>query len=131
MKLITQEVRRKLPPLRAQEHSGRDAVAYVKFFTPDSSWTWYALEGSAMVPAEGGEVTEVPLSESQPAKEQDVLFFGLVDGLEKELGYFRLSELREARGPMGLPIERDRGWGPKTLNEIAPELFRRKERRRS
>jgi hypothetical protein len=123
MKLITQEVRRKLPPLRAQEHSGKQAVAYAKFFTPDSGWTWYVLEGSALVANEAGEVTEVPLSESDPENERDVLFFGLVDGMEKELGYFRLSELREAWGPMGLPVERDRGWGPKTLEEIAPERY--------
>ena len=34
-------------------------------------------------------------------------FFGLVDGLEAELGYFWLSELTGVRGPLGLPIERD------------------------
>jgi hypothetical protein len=50
-------------------------------------------------------------------------FFGLVDGLEKELGYFSLSELQSVRGPLGLPIERDLYWRPKTLKEIAPELF--------
>ena len=30
-----------------------------------------------------------------------------VDGFEKELGYFSLRELESARGPLGLPIERD------------------------
>ena len=42
MKLMTQEVRRTLPPLYSQEELGGKAVAHVKFFTPDSSWTWYA-----------------------------------------------------------------------------------------
>lgn len=60
----------------------------VKFFTPDSSWTWYAVEGSQ-------------------TEDGDWEFLGLVDGLEKELGYFRLSELEEARGRMGLKVERD------------------------
>lgn len=41
MKLTPEEVRRGVPHLGAQEHLGRLAVAYVKFFTPDSSWTWY------------------------------------------------------------------------------------------
>jgi hypothetical protein len=57
-------------------------------------------------------------------KEVDFRFFGLVDGHEKELGYFLLSELEEVRGPMGLPIERDLYFKPKTLEEIAPEMFK-------
>jgi hypothetical protein len=36
------------------------------------------------------------------------MFFGLVVGLETELGYFTLNELESVRGPMGLKIERDR-----------------------
>ena len=57
-------------------------------------------------------------------REVDFRFFGLVDGHCKELGYFLLSELEEVRGPMGLPIERDLYWQPKTLEEIAPEMFK-------
>jgi len=101
MKLLTQQIRRKLPPLGSQEPLGPKAVAHVKFFTPDSNWTWYATEFDG----------------------QDT-FFGLVDGHEKELGNFSLSELHSARGPLGLAIERDLYWDPKTLEEIAPELFR-------
>jgi len=101
MKLLTQQIRRKLPPLGSQEPLGPKAVAHVKFFTPDSNWTWYATEFDG----------------------QDT-FFGLVDGLDKELGYFSLSELQSTRGPLGLAIERDLYWRPKTLEEIAPELFR-------
>jgi hypothetical protein len=59
----------------------------------------------------------------------DFHFFGLVDGHEKELGYVALSELESVRGPMGLPVERDLHWQPKTLEEIAPEMFRSDERR--
>jgi hypothetical protein len=100
MKLLTKEIRRKLPPLYSQDGKGGKAMAHVKFFTPDSSWTWYATEFDG----------------------QDT-FFGLVDGLDKELGYFSLAELEQVKGPMGLPIERDLHWHPKTLEEIAPELF--------
>ena len=103
MQLMTQEVRRKLPPLYSQENLGGEAIAYVKFFTPDNSWTWYTTAGSP----EG----------------DDFIFFGLVEGHEKELGYFSLKELESVRGPMGLPIERDLYWQPKTLAEIAPEMF--------
>ena len=111
MKLLTQEIRRQLPALYAQEGKGGKATALVKYFTPSSSWTWYVVEG------------EPVLDESQ--KEIDFQFFGLVDGHERELGYFNLSELESVRGPMGLPIERDLYWKPKTLEEIAPEMFQK------
>ena len=110
MKLLTKEIRKKLPPLYSQDSKGGKTVAYVKFFTPDSNWTWWATEGSPIKDKEGNEV--------------DFHFFGLVDGHFKELGYFNLSELEEVRGPLGLPIERDLYWEPKTLEEIAPEMFK-------
>ncbi len=100
MKLMTKEIRKKLPPLYSQEELGGKAVAVVKFFTPDSSWSFFGTEYD-------GEDT----------------FFGLVDGFEKELGYFSLSELQSVRGKLGLPIERDAHFKPKTLAEIAPEMF--------
>jgi hypothetical protein len=48
----------------------------------------------------------------------DDIFFGLVVGLEIELGYFSLKELEEVRGPMNLPIERDFYFEPVALQEI-------------
>lgn len=115
MKLLTKETRQKLPPLYAQESKGGQAVVHLKLFTPDGSFTWYITEGSPITDENGQEV--------------DFHFFGLVDGLEKELGYVALSELEAVRGPLGLPIERDLHWQPKTLEEIAPEMFRADERR--
>ncbi|HBG26188.1 MAG: hypothetical protein A2Y10_04015 [Planctomycetes bacterium GWF2_41_51] len=100
MKLLTKEIREKLPPLYSQEGKGSKAVVHVKFFTPDSNWTWYATEFDG-----------------------EDIFFGLVEGFEKELGYFSLKELESVRGTLGLPIERDLWWKPKTLEEIAPEIF--------
>lgn len=86
MQLLTDELRAQLPALYAQE--GReDPIVYIKFFTPDSNWTWFATEGQ-----QDGE---------------DFTFFGFVKGFEGEWGYFSLNELESARGPMGLPIERD------------------------
>ncbi len=93
MKLLTEELRRRLPALYSQENT-KDPTAHVKFFTPDSSWTWYATEFD-------GEDT----------------FFGLVRGHETELGYFSLEELSTTRGPLGLPIERDRHFGKRTLQD--------------
>jgi len=93
--LLDQETRAKLPKLYEQEKAGLDAQAFVKFFTPDSNWTWYASEFD-------GEDT----------------FFGLVIGFEIELGYFSLSELQDIKGPMGLPIERDLYYKPETLGQL-------------
>ena len=100
MKLLTQKLRKKLPPLYSQDGKGGRAIVHAKFFTPDSNWTFYASEYDG-----------------------EDRFFGLVDGHCKELGYFSLSELESVRGPMGLPIERDLYWKPRSLEEIAPELF--------
>jgi hypothetical protein len=108
MQLLTQEIRKRLPPLYAQDGKGGKAIAYVKYFTPSSSWTWYISGGS-------------PITEA--GREVDFQFFGLVEGQRKELGYVMLSELESVRGPMGLPIERDLHWKPQTLAEIAPEMF--------
>lgn len=113
MKLLTKEIRRKLPPLYSQDAKGGKAVAYLKLFTPSSSWTWYATEGEPVTDDSGKEV--------------DYRFFSLVDGHCKEIGYFNLSELESVNGPMGLPIERDLHWQPKILEEIAPEMFRDNE----
>jgi len=101
MKLLTQANKNALPALYANENTPTgEVVAKVKFFTPWSNWTWYATEFDG-----------------------EDRFFGLVDGFEKELGYFSLAELQRATGPMGLHIERDMHWQPRTLAEIAPELY--------
>lgn len=95
MILLPEEIKKELPTLCDGETAGLDALAKVKFFTPDSDWTWYASEFD-------GEDT----------------FFGLVIGFEAELGYFSLSELSGVRGPLGLPIERDLYFKPRTLREL-------------
>jgi len=102
MKLLTKEIRSKLPGLGAQEGKGDEAIAYVKFFTPYSSWTWYATEGEPVL---------------DQNEETDFMFFGLVFGFEKEIGYFSLKELKSVRGPLGLGIERDLFFKPKPLKE--------------
>src|SRR5579859_1471318 len=107
--LLDDESRNKLPQLYSQEGNGLEALAQVKFFSPDSGWTWYASEGSP-VDEDGYYDTDKP--------KVDFIFFGLVAGHEIELGYFALSELEAARGPMGLSIERDLYFEPKTLKEL-------------
>lgn len=98
MKLLTDEIIEKLPPLYSTEDNS-DPMIQVKFFTPDSNWTWYIIEGSKQ---ENG----------------DWLFFAYVQGLESEYGYVLLSELESARGPLGLHIERDLYFEPIPISSI-------------
>ena len=84
----------KLPKIREAEGQ-KDPMVICKFFYPDFSWTWYAIE------FDGKD-----------------LFFGYVAGDFPELGYFSLSELKSNRGKLGLSIERDLYFDPQPLSEI-------------
>ena len=94
MELLTKELRRRLPPLYANENV-QDPQVICKFFLPDFSWTWYAMEFDG----------------------QDT-FFGYVAGDEPELGYFSLSELTSLRGKLGLRMERDLYFKPQPLSQV-------------
>lgn len=99
MQLVTQEIKRTLPALYATEDVPTDEKKIIcKFFTPDGCWTWYVVEGEQL--------------------ETDFLFFGLVNGLESEWGYFTLEELEAVRGPSGLKIERDRYFRNVTIGDL-------------
>lgn len=97
MQLLTEELRATLPPLYSQDGNSNPTV-HAKFFTPDSNWTWFVTEGTA--------------------EEDDFIFFGYVIGFEEEWGYFALSELESAHGPLGLPIERDLYFDPGPFEEV-------------
>ena len=68
-----------------------------KFFCPWNQWTWYLMEYD-------GEDT----------------FFGYVIGMENELGYFSLSELKSIT-KYWMGIERDKHFKPLTLRELKEE----------
>lgn len=96
MLLLTKELRNQFPKLYQDEYTPtKEKKVIAKFFTPWSHWTWYATE------FDGKD-----------------LFFGLVDGLEKEWGYFSLKELESISGPAGLKIERDLYFGQPKIKEI-------------
>jgi hypothetical protein len=108
MKMLTQELREKLPPIGSTEGK-LDAPVVVKWFTPFSNWTWWAWEAED-VELYGGTLT--------------VRLFGLVSGFETELGYFALSELEEVRGPMGMAgVERDLYWHPCTVEQLLEKQY--------
>jgi len=93
-KLLPKSIIASLPPLGSTD-SESDPVIRVKFFYPDFSWTWYGIE------FDGKDV-----------------FYGLVDGFEKELGCFLLSELMECHGKFGMEIERDFYFTPCRLSKL-------------
>lgn len=93
MELLTKEIRGVLPLL-----GEGDGTAYAKLFTPWSSWAWY-------------------ITETDEAGEE---LFGLVDGLEKEIGYFSLAELKSISGPFGVKIERDLHFQPQKVYNREP-----------
>ena len=104
--LLTQEIRDTLPPLYNSEQLydvSKEAVAVVKFFSPYSQWTWYAIEFDGVD-----------------------TFWGLVDGFEMEYGYFSYSELEAVSVFGGVPaVERDCHWSPRPVKEIEAEILSR------
>ena len=85
-----------------------DPMPVVKLFTPDANATWL-------------------LTEADP-DEPDILF-GLCDlGLgHPELGSVSFTEIRQVRGQLNLPVERDRGFqADKTLSEYAKLAYQQR-----
>jgi len=110
--LLPDSLKERMPALYSQEEV-QDPMVVCKFFDPVGSWTWYATEGSP--------VDEDGYYDTNKEK-VDYLFFGLVVGFVKELGYFSLTELQTLkeglRGMRALPIERDVHFRPQRLSEI-------------
>ncbi|HRF98314.1 MAG TPA: DUF2958 domain-containing protein, partial [Aggregatilineales bacterium] len=113
-RLLDEATAKRLPPLYTNESIGLNALAQVKFAT--SGWTWYASEASAVLT----DGTYKPLSDIDPYDPtvQDVIFFGLVDGFELELGYFSLSELESVNEDVIATIERDTAFTPTSLKDL-------------
>ena len=96
MKLLTEEIKQKLPKLYSQDEVA-DPTVHIKFFDPCGSFTWFILEYD-------GEDT----------------FFAFVKSSlcpEGELGCVSLQELKSIKGPLGLGIERDIHFQPKPLSQ--------------
>jgi len=100
MQLLTEQMKKILPALYSQDKV-EDPLVVVKYFTPDSSWTWYIIEGSEQI-------------------DGDWMFFAKVISHicpEGELGYVMLSELEQVKGALGLPVERDLYFVQKLLSQ--------------
>jgi hypothetical protein len=109
LQLLPYEIRENLPILGSQQSKGGQAKVWAKCYTAGDSFAWYITEGSARRDPEGKAV--------------DYLLYGLVAGEHRQLDCFWLSDLATFHSPVGLPVQRDSHWQPKSLAEIAPELF--------
>jgi hypothetical protein len=79
MTLLTKDIEKKIPTLYSTEEIATQNKNIVcKFFALGSGWTWYVVEGERQ-------------------QNGDYLFFGIVDGSEKEWGYFTLHELESIK----------------------------------
>ena len=99
MQLLTKQIEKVIPSLYSQDDVA-DPICNLKLFTPDSSFSWFILEGGQQ-------------------EDGDWLFFcKVVSHLcpEGELGYVLLSQLEEVRGSLGLQVERDLYWQAKPLS---------------
>lgn len=99
-KLLPKSLVKKLVKNDEQVNKNDNPMVLAKYFYPDFSWTWYAISYD--------EKTEV--------------FFGLVDGFEREFGSFSLEELVDNRGKLGCEIERDLYFKPIKLKDLQKQL---------
>ncbi|MGD9628582.1 MAG: DUF2958 domain-containing protein [Pyrinomonadaceae bacterium] len=94
-KILPKELKNAVPKISEQEGNGNPTV-YAVFQFPLSGWTWFVTEADSY--------------------EDDICFFGYVVGLEREWGYFCLSEL-ESVDVNGLKVLRDEDHVPRPLSE--------------
>ncbi|MCA8991740.1 MAG: DUF2958 domain-containing protein [Planctomycetaceae bacterium] len=93
--LLPDEIAREIPALGSTSDDP-DPVFHVKWFTPDSGFTWYVAEFDP---------------ESRIA-------FGFVVGPFPEWGTFNLAEIEQLRGSLNLPVERDLYFAPCPASKI-------------
>jgi hypothetical protein len=92
MPVLTDELRKQLPPLQSQEKE-KDPLLICKYYMPLNKWVRYPIEFD-------GEDT----------------FFGYVVGDNPELGYFTLSKLERITEAYGLQL--DEKFQPTRLSEV-------------
>lgn len=95
MRLLTQELRRKLPRLYATEEQNNPTLI-CKFYLSMTPWVWYATEFD-------GKDT----------------FYGYVEGsFKKDFEYFSLRRLENLQGPFRIRVQRDYTFKPQRLSDV-------------
>lgn len=88
-------------PKLGETSENPDPTLYVKWFTPDSGFTWFVAEFDP---------------ESQ-------IGYGFVIGPFPEWGTFSLKEIRSLRGALHLPVERDLHFDPCPSSKITKDFY--------
>ena len=138
MKLLTKEIKNKMPMLYDQEQKGLDAIIHLKLFNPCGAETWYITEANAIIKITDGNITEKALKDILPSDNViDIRFYGLITGSWfDELGYFSFNELKSiGENPKinldqdnniitisGLKIERDMYFESQPLKNFYKEI---------
>lgn len=101
MKLINEKILASIPAIYSTEKTLlEDKIAQVHFFNPAGAGDWYVFEAEKL-------------------EDGNVLFFGWMNLLEGELGYFSLNELEEVRVFKGIiGLERNLSFSPMKFSEI-------------
>ena len=99
MMILTKAIKEKLIANHKAQDGTKSFKAELKLFNPTGIGTWY-------------------LSELNPENNNA---FGLCCLTEEEFGYVNLDELLSFKGQMGLGIERDKFFKPKSLEECQNE----------
>jgi len=81
---------------QGKQEDSKNPTVYAVFQFPLNGWIWFVTEGDAY--------------------QDDICFFGYVVGLEREWGYFCLSEL-ESVDFNGIKVFREKDHVPKALSE--------------
>lgn len=95
MELIPHELLNVIPDLYETERS-LNPICHIKLFTPDAQWNWFIIE----------------------IDQNKNLCYGYIEGLDCELGYFSLEEIKSIKGPLGLCVERDLSFKPTPLSIV-------------
>ena len=98
MELLPDDLRARLPPLRAIDEMDEPFVV-AHYTLPGSELEWWVIAGEV--------------------KEDDFMFFGFVSGID-HFHYFTLSELESKHGPSGQRVVRDEEFTEGGLSEVVP-----------
>ncbi len=98
--LLPDRIAKAIPPLGSTSENP-DPLFHVKWFTPDSGFTWYVAEFDP----------------------ESKIAYGFVVGPFPEWGTFSLAEIRQLRGSLNLPVERDVHFTPCPSSKITKEFY--------
>ncbi len=108
MRLMNEEIAKRLPPLYSTDGQGENALVAVKYYIPDK---------------QGGDLMRWVITEGERQADGDYLLYGLCDMFCREWGYTLLSDLESITVENG-SNEQNQGvqfclYDNKTVDEVA------------